>query len=106
MGRKRKATFEWTDEGVEGEAPRTGEREDRKALKARLAVAEKLVRRMAGLPAPKRAQLPLDEDTLAALETYVSVRKGPAQARQLQFVRGLLREVDLDALDAAVTALA
>ena len=106
MGRKRSATFEWTAEGVEGDAPREGEREDRKALKARLAVAEKLVKRMAALGPAKRARLPVDEDTRAALEVLVNIRKGPGQSRQLAFVRGLLRDVDLDALAAAVDALA
>jgi ribosomal 50S subunit-associated protein YjgA (DUF615 family) len=100
MGRKRKPSFDWTaEEGVAGER---GEREDRKALKARLAVAERTVRDMAALPKPGRDQLPLPEETLEALEVYVALRPGPALARQLAYVRGLLRDEDLDALGAAV----
>ena len=99
MGRKKKATFEWVADGQEGEAPREGTREDRKALKARLGQADALVRRMAKLPKGLRARIPLDEEVLEALEHYVSINSGVASKRQLGFLRGLLRDVDLDVLD-------
>jgi ribosomal 50S subunit-associated protein YjgA (DUF615 family) len=104
MGRKKTTTFEWVAEGYEGEAPREGVREDRRALKDRLAACEKLARRMAALPPSARAKLPLDEHFIASLDLYVKVSAG-AKKRQLGYVKGLMRDIDLDALDAVVTSL-
>lgn len=101
MARKR-AKFEWIADGVDGELVREGLREDRKALKARVRAAEALVARMAKLDAPARARLPLDPDTLDALEVLVGIRSNVAARRQQGFVTGLLRDVDLDALEAAI----
>lgn len=104
MGRKRPVRFEWIAEGVAGELVTPAEREDRVALKARVAAAEKLAMRMAALNLSGRASLPLEDHVREALETLVPMPKGGARKRQLGFLRGLLRDVDLDALDAAVAA--
>jgi ribosomal 50S subunit-associated protein YjgA (DUF615 family) len=105
VGRKRKTTFEWTADGSDEHAPERGEREDRKALKAKLAETERVVKDMAALQPAKRARLPLEPEVLEALEVYVGLRRGPAVERQLAYVRGLLRDTDLDALRAAIDAL-
>lgn len=103
MGRKR-ARFEWVRDDAEGELVREGVREDRKALKARLAEIERLVLDLAALPGPARAALPLDPEILEALEVLVALPvRGGARKRQLGFVRGLLRDVDPEPLHAAVT---
>lgn len=102
MGRKR-ARFEWVRDDAEGELVREGVREDRKALKAQLAETERLVLELAALPAPARAELPLEPEILEALEVLVALPvRGGARKRQLGFVRGLLRDVDLDPLWAHV----
>jgi ribosomal 50S subunit-associated protein YjgA (DUF615 family) len=98
MGRKRPTKFEWIADGVEGELVTPAEREDRKALKAQVAVAEKLVLRMAALKDGPRATLTLEEHTRDALEVLVALPRGGARKRQLFLVRGYLRDVDLDAL--------
>lgn len=103
MGRKKKAKFEWIADGVEGELVREGVREDRRALKARLAEVDKLVTRMTRLHAAGRARLPLEPDAMEALEALVGMKAG-AYKRQHGFLAGLLRDADLEALSDAVEA--
>ena len=104
MGRKKKATFEWIADGVEGELAREGLREDRKALKARLVEVDRLILRMVRLHPPERAKLPLEPDAMAALEGLAGMKSG-AFKRQLGFLAGLLRDVEIDVLSEAVEAI-
>lgn len=105
MGRKRKRGFEWIAEGAEGELIERVERRNRSAIKRERARMVDLATAMIALSPGQRRRLPLDDETLQALDAASKTRHGTDQRRKLLFAAGLLEDVDLDALEAEVRAL-
>ncbi len=70
----------------------------KREMHARQALGE----RLAGLEDDVIAQLPLDERLADALRAVRTLRSHEARRRQMQFIGRLMREVDLEALQAAL----
>lgn len=100
MGGKRRTTHQWTVDNPEGNGPPPAERRDAVQNKTEKKALDTLTRRLLALPPPKRAKLDLDDDLLEELELLE--RQGPKSSRRRQMLRlqGLLRSVDVDALNA------
>lgn len=93
MARKR-TSFQWVAEGVEGEAFEGRPRPDRHHNRQENVALEELAEALVLLPAERRAALPLDEDLRAELELLAAMPHDGAWRRQLRRVAGLLREED------------
>jgi len=81
---------------------RTDARKERKAMQARL---ERLAVRLAAVPLDQLPRFGLDEPAAKAIAELASTKRGSALARQRRRVAGLLRSMDLDALEAALDAV-
>ncbi|MEM6958194.1 MAG: DUF615 domain-containing protein [Myxococcota bacterium] len=98
MGRKRKMIDTSIDEADE-EVPlsRTKQRALRKDLQGRL---DGIAKRLAKLRREEIEALGLGEDVAREVALLAKMRVGSSFARQRRRVAGLLRDVDLDALEA------
>ena len=101
MGRKRRG-FGWTRDEDDPSGRPLPERESRRTNKEHRKVLEQLVARMLKCPAAQRRPLPLEPDVLDALDELAGLPGTPARRRQLLRVKGLLRDVDCEALEAAL----
>ena len=99
---KKNRGFTWVREDV-GETPRVpAQRRDiheERALKASL---KTLAQRLVALKAEHRARLPLDAELLEAVEVLAAQGPKPSRRRQLLRVQRLLRERDLEQVEAAL----
>jgi ribosome-associated protein len=76
-----------------------------KSARKRAALAlQDLGKRLAELRAPERAQLPLSETLREAIAEALRLTSRGALARQFQYIGKLMREEDVDAIEAAMTA--
>jgi ribosome-associated protein len=92
-----------TDDVPENEDP-WGGRPSRSARKREAEGLQKLGEWLLTLREPELRSLGLPEDLLDALLVGQTVRSGPAQARQRQYIGRLMRSVDAAALEAALAA--
>jgi ribosomal 50S subunit-associated protein YjgA (DUF615 family) len=105
MGRKRGRGFEWIAEGQPGEIVERVERRNRSEMKRDRERLTDLAARMIALSPGQRKRLPLDDETLAALEAAVATRHGSDQRRKLRYTAAMLADQDPAALEAAIAAL-
>lgn len=92
-----------TEDVPENDAP-WGGRPSRSARKRAAEGLQKLGEWLLTLREPELRSLQLPEDLLDALLTGQTVRSGPAQARQRQYIGRLMRNIDASALAAALAA--
>jgi ribosomal 50S subunit-associated protein YjgA (DUF615 family) len=100
--RKRMIDTSVPEEEVDPASSRTKQRAVRKDLQERL---ESLGAALAKLPPKKLAPFELGEELEREIISFASMRKGSALARQRKRVAGLLRPLDLDAIEARLIAL-
>jgi ribosome-associated protein len=101
MGRKTKG-FQWVREDQDEQAIERVERPIRQMEKDSEHDLELLARRLVELTPSARRVLPLPEETIAALDALAKLSRTPARGRQARFVKLLLRQVDLEALNLAL----
>lgn len=101
MARK-KTTFDWVREDVDDEAREWVTRRNQSADKAERARLKTLVLDLIARPPSFRAKLPLDEAVLDALDRLADTPATPARRRLVMRTMSLMRETDLDAVDAAM----
>ncbi|TVQ88937.1 MAG: DUF615 domain-containing protein [Deltaproteobacteria bacterium] len=100
MAKKRKQTFGWVAEGVEGEVRELVERPNRSAIKRHRARVAQQAERLAQLSPAQRAPLGLDEAQEEALRALARASKSTDRRRKLLHATRLLLDADLDALEA------
>ena len=101
MGKKR-ARFDWSADPDDPALRVPVERESRAPLKLRLAELQALANDLAELPTAARAELPLGAEVLEALQKLADTRPSPARKRQLNYVKRLMAEVDVEAVRTAM----
>jgi ribosome-associated protein len=79
-------------------------RPSRSAVKRRAELAEKVGHELTLLPREKLDVLPLSEETKDAIVHYTTITARGGGRRQLQYIGRLMRDVDLDAVLAAMEA--
>lgn len=101
MGRK-KSHFEWTRDDQPDEARVRALRRDRTGERLFNRDLDALALRMAAMTPGQRRQLPLDPDLREAIDHLADLGTKTAHRRQLIYVQGLLRFVDIEELEAAL----
>ena len=99
---KKNRGFTWTREDQDEEPLEVAQRRDiheERALKQRLKEA---AQRLGALQPEKRAHLPLDAELRAAVNVLAVQGPKPSRRRQLLHVQKLLRNRDLEAIEAAL----
>jgi ribosome-associated protein len=95
---RRKPHFQWTVE--DGEAPPLGERRDRNEASIERSALQAMVRRLEPLPKGALQRLPLGDELVEAILHLARLGAQSAHRRQVLRVITLLRDVDLEALEA------
>lgn len=99
---RRERGFGWVREDVEGEAREPATRRDNKAERELASRLEKLANALAALPAVEQGRLPLPAHILEGVAELSAHAGTPARKRQVLHLVAQLRDVDLDAVDAAL----
>ncbi len=99
MARK-KPHFQWTAE--DGEAPPLGERRDRNEARAEREALVAMARRLEALPEGILRQLPIDDAQVEAILHLARLGPQSAHRRQMLRVQKLLRDADLEAIEASL----
>lgn len=87
-----------------GEEPEGPQRPSRSSVKRRAELAEKVGLELTQLPRERLDLLPLSEETKDAIVEYTTITARGGGRRQLQYIGRLMRNVDLDAVMAAIEA--
>lgn len=99
---RRKRGFDLVRDDLDEEPREPAVRRNRSEFKRDLARKEALALTMVALPPSALARLPIEEHIRDAVTNLAACAPTPARRRQLLRVVGFLRDVDLDALDAAL----
>lgn len=92
------------DDELPGEEADAPSRPSRSAVKRRAELAEKVGLELTEMPREKLDQLPLSQETKDAIVEYTTITARGGGRRQLQYIGRLMRDVDLDAVVAAMEA--
>lgn len=95
MGKKR-ARFDWSADPDDPALRAATEREPRSVRKDRLAEIHALVLELVELPRAMRDELPLEDGPRAELERLADTPPSPARKRQMNYVKRLLVDIDVD----------
>lgn len=97
---RKKPTHQWTRDDPDAFEP--AERLDRNEERIQEQALRALATRLAGLPPGHLQRLPLDEQLVAEITHLADLGRTSAHRRQLLRVQGLLRQVELAPLEAAL----
>ncbi|MCB9663630.1 MAG: DUF615 domain-containing protein [Alphaproteobacteria bacterium] len=99
---RRDRGFGWVREDQEEEAREPATRRDGGAERKLAARLERLANTLAALPPSAQARLPVPEHVRDAVAELAACGPTPARKRQVLHLVALLRDVDLEAVDAAL----